>query len=103
MIPVNDKVTVTKSAGLDDWGDTIPGVITVIKARVNNSTVLTTDSNGQDVVGKGTIYFNNFVDIEYADTIEFTEANGSVVLEHPLNINFKKDLGGAILITKVVV
>jgi len=103
MIPVNDKVTITRSAGLDGWGDTIPGVVDIIKARVNNSTVLTTDSNGVEVIGKGTIYFNGFVDIGYADNLEFTEANGNVVIEHPLNINFKKDLGGVILITKVVV
>ncbi len=103
MIPTNKTITVTKKAYLDNWGKPVAGESVSYNCLLTFRTEKTIDNDGNEVVSTVNLMFNGFVNIDYGDVISWTEENGELIKVKPLNISFKRDLGGKTLITKVVV
>lgn len=103
MIPLNNTVTIVRSAGLDDWGESVPGTESTHDCRITDKSEKVVNGNGEEVVGKGTILCRGFVDVKYKDKVRITKPDGTIADESPVSITYKKDLGSKILFTKVVI
>ena len=103
MIGLYDKATIIKAAALDDWGEPISGTELTYPCRISDKTEKVSNANGEEVVGKGSILFKGFVDVKYSDKVKFSKPDGTEAVEDPVNVSYKKDLGGNILFTKVVI
>lgn len=107
LIPLNNKVTIIRSSGLDAWGLPIKdsNSQTTYPARVdyNSSNNPTNGARGTEEVITAKIILEGLVDIRYEDTIEFKDKLGNVAQYKPLKINVREDLGGNPLYTVVEV
>lgn len=103
MIPLKQTVTVKKSGALDEWGLPTQDESVVYKCRIDDSSELVRDKDGNEVVGRATILIKGVANITYDDVLEWIDDFGNTRLEKPLNILVIKDLSGKPLFTKVVV
>jgi hypothetical protein len=103
MIPLNDTLTIKRATGFDDWGKPIGEVEIVVKCRIDYSTQIVKDKNGADVVSKANILIDAFVEVQYEDTLEWTDPNGHINSESAVSIGYIKDFSSKVLFTKVVV
>ena len=103
LIPMNQTVKIQQDGGLDDWGQPMPGRAKTYSCRVDQTSELVRNRDGNEVVSKATIMLDGIVKVAYADTIEFTDETGNQYSSKPVNISILRDFAGKPLITKVVI
>jgi hypothetical protein len=103
IVPMKQEITVTKSAGIDGWGNAIAGDILTLKARVVEETKVVTAPSGREAATSLRITLDKLADITYDDTITFTNENGVTVERKPLNITVKRGISGKPMLTEVYV
>lgn len=101
VIPLKQRVRITKPGGLDEWGNPIPGEILEYKCRVDEKSELVRDRTGEEVVSSARILIEKLVDIGYDDIIEFTNELGQTIRRTPLNIGVIRDFTGKPWFTEV--
>lgn len=103
MIPLNHTATIVKANGLDAWGVPIDGERLSLPCNIRQETKKTKNQNGEEVVSVATILFKGYVDVDYADTLEWSFPDGESKSVTPVNVSVKRDLSGAAQLTKVEV
>lgn len=86
IVPLRQKVTVIRSGGEDDWGVPLPDERIEMKARVDELTKTVQNRHGQEVVSSMQIMLNKMADVNYDDTIEYTDELGRTTTRQPLKI-----------------
>lgn len=102
MIPTKDVVIVEHSQGKDDWGRDIDPISVEYNCRIDYSTQIVQDSNGEDKVSKVSILVKGFAPITIEDTLKWSDGYGDHEAQ-PISVRPIKDLGSKVLFTKVVV
>lgn len=102
-IPLKQTVIITKPASKDGWGVVIPGVSTIVKARVSEETRVIKNNLGEEAVSNMTIYLNRLADVSYDDTITFTNELGVTINRKPMLIQPKRWINGKAVLTEVYV
>jgi hypothetical protein len=103
MIPTNDTLTVKKAEGLDGWGRSTATNSLTYKCRIDGSTKLIRNNAGQEVVAKGQILIKGVADIQYTDTLEWSDETGNTYSVKPISVGVLHDFGGKPMFTKVMV
>ena len=101
IIPMKDNITIVKSAGIDGWGEPIPGETLQVKGRVSEETKVVVNQYGEEVASRYTIYFPPNVIVDYGDEITFVDSSGNQVSGKPVAIKASKDYGGKVILRKV--
>lgn len=102
MIDLYQKVTIIRSGGVDRWGEPLPGTETEYWARVDEVSEKIRDAQGNDVVPVLSILLEGLADVEYTDTVEFTNELGHKYSMHPKKISPIRDYDGIPILTEVV-
>jgi len=103
LIPVKDTVVIVRSKGYDRWGEPLGTEEIELKCRIDYQFQIVKNNQGEDVVAKATILFDKVADINYSDSITFTDEFGVKHSETPISIAPIKDIGGKTVMTRVVV
>lgn len=101
IIPLKDTVTITKAGALDDWGQPTAGTSASYACRINESTKLTRNQQGAEVVSTTQILIGGAVAIGYDDTVSLTDASGVQRTDKPIRIAVIKDISSKPLFTEV--
>lgn len=101
VIPLKQRVRITKPGGLDEWGNPIPDETLEYKCRVDEKSELVRDRTGKEVVSSARILIEKLVDVGYDDTVEFTNELGQTIRRTPLNISVIRDFTGKPWFTEV--
>lgn len=102
MIPMRQTVMVRKPAGLDAWGEALPGQERAYRCRIDSTTEVVVNRDGREVISKATILITGVADVGYDDKLEWSDELG-LHTERPVNVTVLRDFGGKPLFTKVVV
>jgi len=100
-----DKITVYSNPKSDDWGQLTYTNEKVFPCRVsfNSSRKKITTSKGDEVVYTASLSMNGLKDIRYSDKIEYKDFVDNWHKKDILSIEYKRDLSGEVIMTKVIV
>ncbi|OYD08543.1 hypothetical protein [Paludifilum halophilum] len=101
VIPLKQKVTVTKPGELDEWGEITPGESFEHKCRIDEGSDLVRDENGQEVVSSARILIEGLVDVGYDDDVSYTNEIGQTYKEKPIRIRVLRGPSGKPWFTEV--
>jgi hypothetical protein len=108
LIPLKQTITITRSGGVDEWGNTIPTETLTLACRVDEgSQLIVGKSEGttetKQVVAEAKITLDKLGDVRYTDTIAFTNELGETIERKPKQIDVKRLIGGKPALTVVYV
>lgn len=103
IVPLKQRITVTKANGHDGWGRPLPGEVLTLKARVTEETEIVTNQAGKEAKTTATIFLDKLADVSYDDVIEYTNELGVTIKRPPIRIEIKRGIGGKPLLTVVYV
>lgn len=101
LIPLNQKITITKNNGTDSWGKPIPGTPFIYDCRYEEGTQKVIDNNGNEVLSSATVYMEGLIDVNYADKISFTNELLTTINNYPLSIKILRSFSGEPLFTVI--
>ena len=85
IIPLKQKITVERAVQ-DDWGNETLGDPVIFKARVDESTALVRNRQGEEVVSSAQILLDKLADVQYDDYVSYTDELGRTMREKPIRI-----------------
>lgn len=100
IIALKQKITVER-AQEDDWGNETLGEPVVLKARVDESTALVRNRQGEEVACSAQILLDKLADINYDDYITYTDELGRTIREKPIKIGTIRKYSGKPALTEV--
>lgn len=100
IIALKQKITVQR-AQEDDWGNETLGEPIVLKARVDESTALVRNRQGEEVVATAQILLDKLADVQYDDYITYTDELGRTIREKPIKIGTIRKYSGKPALTEV--
>lgn len=108
MIPMKDTIYIVRPQGFDRWGEPIDPIEIEVKGRVDlNIESKTTTSggltSGEETVYSASILFKGLQVVRYDDMLRWIDEFGVEQVEKPINIVPLKDVGGKVVLTKVMV
>lgn len=101
MIPLNQKVYISKFAGRDSWNKPIYGPQIEFDCRFVESSEKIIDNFGNEVVTGAKIYIEDLQDITESDLITFTNEINKTISKNPIRIKILRDFSGIPLFTVV--
>lgn len=88
-----DRVTIVKNKGSDPWaGGSEAADPKEYRCRIDYSSRLVKDQNGQDVVSNVHIRLPGAVAIEYTDELVWKDLNGTEQKSNPIHYKVARDL-----------
>lgn len=103
LIPMKQTVKIKKANTVDAWGVETPGSATTYKCRLDESSEMVRDNEGNETVARAVIFLDGLVRVAYTDTIEYKNELGVTTVYDPLSINVIRDFSGKPIFTRVVV
>jgi hypothetical protein len=108
IVPMKQTVIRKRGGGLDDWGNPIAPVESVLKCRVDEGSTLTRymsagTSSSETVVANARLLFDKLADIRYDDLLAYTNELGTTIERKPKEINVKRNGSGKPILTEVFV
>lgn len=105
MIPLKDLVTVVKPQGFDRWGEPLNPIEEVVKCRfdLNTNSRKTAVGNGEEIVYSATFLFKGILDMKHDYRLKWVDEFGVLQEERPIKIIPVKNIGGKVILTKVLV
>lgn len=101
-IPLKQTVIYAKLIGTDpDYGDPIYGEPTPLKCRFQEGGRLVRNQRGQEVLSVGTFFFNKLAEVNFGDTLTYTNELETETTYTPIAISVKRELNGKPLLTEV--
>jgi hypothetical protein len=106
LVPMKQSITVKKPGSVDEWGNPISGSITTYKCRVDEGSELVVKHSGgqtssETVVAEARIMIDGLADVDYADTVEFTNELNHTISRSPKQIDVKRNIGGDPILTVI--
>lgn len=101
LIPLKDTVIITKSGGINEYGESLPSVSNEYSCRINEGTKLTRNQKGAEVVTNTQILLGGAVAVSYDDDVTWTDATGVTLTRKPIAIRIIKDISSKPLFTEV--
>lgn len=93
IIPLEQKVTITTSQGLDSWGQPILGTSTTYDCRIVEMKNLVNNNNGQEDVPSLKIFLDGIVKISFNDLISYTNSLNETITAKPTQVKYINDFG----------
>ncbi|WP_239613934.1 hypothetical protein [Cohnella mopanensis] len=103
IIPLKQKVVITKPGADTGWGHAVPDVEITLKARVVEETRIVKNAVGDEAVSSMSAIFGGLPNVAYDDILTFTNELGVIISRKPLSIEPRRGIGGKTLLTEVYV
>lgn len=108
LIPLKDTVNIirvaTDSSGeplIDAWGNPTYADPVSYRCRIEESTRMVRNQQGNEVVSNTRILLDKVVAVSYSDDISYTDATGQVVTLKPVKVSRIKDFSSKVIFTEV--
>jgi len=108
MIPFNQSIKVLKRVDEDDWGKPIydEDNLVSVECRVDEGSHLTSDikskQTGKNIIPDARILIEGLADIKYEDRIIYTDELGNTIDKLPERITVRRDMGGSVILTEIL-
>jgi hypothetical protein len=108
IIPMKQKITVSRGGALDEWGNPTAGTTFELSCRIDEGSTLSKVrsegvSKGEETIADARIILDKLADIRYTDTISFTNELGETITRQPKEINVKRGIGGKPIMSEVLI
>lgn len=102
IISLKQTVIIERPGALNDWGEVIvEPTVRTLKARVDEGSTLVRNRQGEEVVATAQILLDKLADVQYDDTISYTDELGRTLREKPIKIAPIRMANGKATLTEV--
>lgn len=102
LLPLKQTVILKRKGEVDRWGNEItPPVEKPMKCRIDEGSKVVQNSLGEEVVAGMEITFDKLADIQYTDTLEYTNELGKTIVRNPIRVEVVRAINGKPLLTVV--
>lgn len=99
-VAMKQRITIERSV-TDEWGEEVLGDSIEYKARVDESSTLVRNRQGDEVVSAAQILLDKLADVQYDDYVTYTDELGRTIREKPIKIAPIRDIAGKATLTEV--
>lgn len=85
----------------NEWGEELLEEPIEYKARVDESSTLVRNRQGEEVVSAAQILLDKLADVQYDDYVTYTDELGRTIREKPIKIAPIRDIVGKAILTEV--
>lgn len=108
IIPLKQTVTISRGGGVDDWGNPSEPETFDLDCRIDEGSRIVASKTGglnsaETAVAEAKILFDKLADIQYTDSISFTNELGITITRKPKEINVKRMINGKPILTELII